>query len=32
MASVFRTFLEKLGGTTAAQFVGTKGELFLILI
>ncbi len=28
MASVFRTFLEKLGGTTAAQFVGTKGDLF----
>ena len=28
MASVFRTFLEKLGGTTAAQFIGTKGDLF----
>ena len=28
MASVFRTFLEKLGGTAAAQFVGTKGDLF----
>ena len=28
MASVFRTFLEKLGGTVAAQYVGTKGDLF----
>ena len=28
MASVFRTFLEKLGNSTAAQFVGRKGDLF----
>ena len=28
MASVFRTFLEKLGSSTAAQFVGRKGDLF----
>ncbi len=28
MASVFRTFLEKLGGTTSSSYVGTKGDLF----
>ena len=28
MASIFRTFLEKLGGSTAASYVGTKGDLF----
>ena len=28
MADTFRPFLEKLGGTNAATFVGNKGELF----
>ena len=28
MASVFRTFLEKLGGSTAASYIGKKGDLF----
>tara|TARA_R110002167_G_scaffold108347_1_gene276653 strand:- start:145 stop:639 length:495 start_codon:yes stop_codon:yes gene_type:complete len=28
MASVFRTFLEKLGGTTSSSYIGTKGDLF----
>ena len=28
MASVFRTFLQKLGGSSAAQFIGRKGDLF----
>jgi hypothetical protein len=28
MASVFRSFLDKLGGSDAATFVGTAGELF----
>jgi hypothetical protein len=28
MASIFRTFLEKLGGSTAANYIGKKGDLF----
>lgn len=28
MASVFRSFIEKLGGTAANTFVGNKGDLF----
>jgi len=28
MASVYRTFLQKLGGSTVAQFIGRKGDLF----
>lgn len=28
MASIFRTFLEKLGGSTAANYIGTRGDLF----
>ena len=28
MADTYRPFLEKLGGTNAATFVGNKGELF----
>ena len=28
MASVFRTFLDKMGGSTIGQFVGRKGDLF----
>jgi len=28
MADTYRPFLEKLGGTSAATFVGNKGELF----
>ena len=28
MASIFRTFLEKLGGSAAANYIGKKGDLF----
>ena len=28
MASIFRTFLEKLGGSTVASYIGKKGDLF----
>ena len=28
MASIFRTFLEKLGGSTVANYIGKKGDLF----
>ena len=28
MASVYRTFLEKLGGSAIGSFIGTKGDLF----
>jgi hypothetical protein len=28
MANVFRTFLEKLGDSTASEFIGSKGDLF----
>ena len=28
MASVFRTLVQKLGSSSAAQFIGRKGDLF----
>ena len=28
MSTVYRSFVEKLGGSSAASFVGNKGELF----